>query len=101
MRVVFTAAAIEERRAAVKFYRDQSGEVARAFERELRAVIALLKQRPLLGTPHHEGMRRKLFPRFPYAVIYEAEVKVLTVHAVMHQRREPGYWVDRLNDDAP
>jgi toxin ParE1/3/4 len=85
-------------RESVNFYFDDDREVARLFAREFRAVIDLLRERPLIGSPYIEGTRRKLFPRFSHAVIYEVTAEQITVIAVSHQRRDPQYWVDRVKN---
>lgn len=85
-------------RESVTFYAEDNREVARLFAREFRAVVDLLRERPLIGPPYIEGTRRKLFPRFPHAVIYDVTAEQITVIAVSHHRRDPQYWVDRVKN---
>jgi hypothetical protein len=40
--------------------------------------------------------RRCLCNRFPYSVIYRSTKTEITIYAVAHQKRKPGYWRDRL-----
>ncbi|HYR11519.1 MAG TPA: type II toxin-antitoxin system RelE/ParE family toxin [Longimicrobium sp.] len=82
-------------RSAVAFYADDSKEAARAFAQEFRAVIALLRERPLIGTPHLEGTRRKVLSRFPFSVIYDVLSDRVGVIAVAHHSRDPEYWLER------
>jgi len=96
-----TEIAMEEFLDAVRFYRDQNPDVAVGFDRDFALVLSMIGERPLLGTPHRRGTRRKLFPRFPYAVIYTIGVTETVVHAVFHQHREPAYWADRLEPVRP
>lgn len=96
VRVRIIEAARDERRDAVKFYRAESREAARAFERDFRSVIAVLTERPLIGAPHLLDTRRKVFAHFPYSVIYRFEDGVITIYAVMHDRRDPEYWTGRV-----
>ncbi|MDQ3625128.1 MAG: type II toxin-antitoxin system RelE/ParE family toxin [Verrucomicrobiota bacterium] len=44
------------------------------------------------------GIRRYIFRRFPYVLYYrwEAEQERVTIYAVMHCSREPGYWKQRI-----
>ena len=44
------------------------------------------------------GIRRFVFRRFPYVLYYrwEAEREFVTIFAVMHCSREPGYWKERV-----
>lgn len=83
-------------RSGIDFYAEESVEVARAFAREFRAVIGLLRERPLIGAPHVEGTRRKVLTRFPYAVVYDVEEDRVVVIAIAHHSRDPEYWLDRL-----
>jgi plasmid stabilization system protein ParE len=97
-RVALTEAAQEERLEAVRFYRAANVEVARSFAREFKHELALLKERPELGTPYLEGTRRKVFPYFPYSLIYTLEENLIKVHAVPHHSRDPEYWLDRIRN---
>lgn len=40
--------------------------------------------------------RRCLCNRFPFSVIYRHTDTELTIYAVAHQKRKPGYWKNRL-----
>ena len=44
------------------------------------------------------NVRRVLVNRFPYGVLYEPGSTSLLVLAVMHLRREPGYWMTRRSE---
>ena len=96
VRIQIIEAARDERRDAVKFYRAESREAARAFERDFLSVVAVLKERPLIGAPHLLDTRRKVFAHFPYSVIYRVKENVITIFAVMHDRRDPEYWAERV-----
>lgn len=96
IRVQIIEAARDERRDAVRFYRAESREAARAFERDFLSVIAVLRSKPLIGAPHLLDTRRKVFARFPYSVIYRFKDDVITIYAVMHDRRDPEYWTERV-----
>jgi toxin ParE1/3/4 len=39
--------------------------------------------------------RRCLVHRFPYGIIYAVEDDTIYVAAIMHLRRQPGYWERR------
>lgn len=83
-------------RAAVDYYAADSLEPARAFASAFRAAVALLRERPLIGTPYEEGTRRKVLSRFPFAIIYDVQPEMLTVIAVAHHSRDPDYWLERV-----
>jgi plasmid stabilization system protein ParE len=96
-----TEAAMEEFLDAVRFYRDQNVEIALRFDRDFALVLSMISERPLPGTPFRHGTRRKLFPGFPYAVIYTIGVAETVVHVVCHQHRELEYWAGRLEPIGP
>jgi plasmid stabilization system protein ParE len=98
VRVAFTEAAQEERREAIRFYRTVSLDAARSFQREFKHEIALLKERPWIGAPYQEGIRRKVFPYFPYSPIYTFQNDLITVYAVPHHSRDPEYWMERVKN---
>ncbi|HEY7767284.1 type II toxin-antitoxin system RelE/ParE family toxin [Longimicrobium sp.] len=97
-RLRFDEAARAEYISTLKFYRGDGSKLARAFAAEFRRVSLLLERHPMLGAPYYSGTRRKLLARFPYALIYLIDGSDVVVVALAHQRREPFYWVDRLNN---
>jgi plasmid stabilization system protein ParE len=42
------------------------------------------------------GTRRLVIQRFPFSVIYLDDSDLITIIAVAHSKRKPGYWKDRL-----
>lgn len=46
------------------------------------------------------GVRRFLLPRFPFAIGYVVEGDAITVLAIAHLRRRPGYWLRRTGGGA-
>lgn len=63
-------------------------EVERAVERALRFPEGA----PMLDAP----VRRAILRRFPYSVLYYVRTGEVVIVAVMHHKRQPGYWEDRL-----
>jgi hypothetical protein len=65
-------------------------------ERALEAIAERPSTWPLWpGVDPVLGVRRFLLPRFPFAIGYVAEGGTITVLAVAHLRRRPGYWLRR------
>lgn len=96
MNARFTAAAARELLAALQRYRDQAGSpVADRFDDSVRRALMRLLQMPELGSPAAAGLRTWPLRHFPYTLVYRVQGEVLTVLAVAHQHREPGYWVGR------
>ena len=49
-----------------------------------------------MATQIEPGIRRFLFTRSPYLLIYGIDQETIVVLAVAHQHREPRYWADRI-----
>ncbi|MEO7734358.1 MAG: type II toxin-antitoxin system RelE/ParE family toxin [Kofleriaceae bacterium] len=86
-----------EARSAATWYRDRSREVARAFTAELTAAILSIRERPeAWPTWHRADLRRRVLHTHPYSVFYLLEEDEITILAVAHHKRRPGYWLPRL-----
>ncbi|MSP63343.1 MAG: hypothetical protein EXR72_23970 [Myxococcales bacterium] len=48
--------------------------------------------------PADLDVRRRVIERFPLTVVYLVRDDTLIIVAVAHQRRRPGYWMQRLRD---
>lgn len=62
---------------------------------ELSESFQRIRKNPFSYKIHFDDFRRHLMERFPYAVFYRVEHQLVTVFAVAHLRRRPGYWEDR------
>jgi len=83
-------------REAAEFYRKRAGnELALTFIGEFESSVGLLLAHPTLGPVWRDGRRRLVMKRFPYSLIYTAVDQQITILAVAHQSRLPGYWKDR------
>jgi plasmid stabilization system protein ParE len=83
---------------AALYYAEHAGPfIAAAFLAEFESVMELLGENQQRGPHAEEGLRVYHFERFPYTVIYEEDpIQGPQVYAVAHQRREPGYWRERI-----
>lgn len=86
---------------AAKWYEERQTGLG---QRYLEAVDSTFRQ--LLQYPH-AGVRMPLMPpdlnvrrvpvlRFPYSIVYIETTDALRVLAVVHDRRRPGYWLQRV-----
>ena len=95
LEVEFDPAAADEAAAAENWYREQSESAAAAFIAELDRAIARIGDAPERWSEHAHGTRRFVMRRFPFSVIYRVGHSTVTVFAVAHARRLPGYWEGR------
>ena len=91
----FHPQAIAEARAARKWYATRSENAADAFVAELDRAVARIIESPSRWPAHVHGTRRYLLRRFPFSLVYRVTGSVITVVAVSHGKRRPGYWKTR------
>ena len=96
MRVEFLTPASREFLAAIDFYEAQAPGLGEEFVVDVESSLNLMTQFSTLGSPGPAGTRRIHLHRFPYSLVFRPETDVLRVIAVEHQRRRPGFWMDRI-----
>lgn len=81
----------------VTYYKQFDQRLSSDFIREFDQAVNQLITFPKAGNPYLHDTRRIILDRFPYAIIYKVYDKsVIVVHAVMHMKRKPDYWQERL-----
>ena len=96
MQIQFITPASQEFLAAVDFYEGQAPGLGEEFILDVEASLRLIGDFPNLGSRGPAGTRRIHLRRFPYSLVYRPEADVLRIIAVEHQRRRPGFWMDRV-----
>jgi len=81
---------------AAAYYESRKPGVGSAFTIEVEATIARILERPDRFRTIHKGVHTCRTRTFPYAILYTIEQGALLIVAVMHLRREPGYWRKRI-----
>jgi plasmid stabilization system protein ParE len=95
MRVVVRAFADREASEATAWYAERNERAANDFSERLQSAFALLGRSPYAGA-RIDGVHRQLpIHRFPYIVIYHVADNLVTIDAVAHTSRKPGYWRGR------
>ena len=84
-----------EIREAFLWYFARSPIAADAFRAEVVETVDRLARDALLWPEDEDAIRRHVLRHFPYTVFYEIRNHTVTVLAVAHQRRRPGYWRER------
>jgi plasmid stabilization system protein ParE len=95
IRVRFLSPALEEVSEVSLQYAVDNPAVAHQFFDQLDRVETLLAKNPRIGRPTERGARKFRLRKFPYDVVYRITHDEVTVLAVAHHRRDPGYWMDR------
>ena len=80
------------------WYEERARNLGIEFLDEINRAIEAVQQAPTMWPwyDEHQGIRRFLVHRFPYAVIYRPTSSVIQIIAVMHLRRHPDYWKSRM-----
>ena len=83
-------------REAIRWYRSRSPSVAVEFRVAVSNVIRNIVKAPDRWPGYLHGTRRFVLHRFPFSIIYLDDPDVLSIVAVAHSKRKPGYWKARL-----
>lgn len=94
-RVGYHPEADQELSAAALFYHQEAHGLGSEFLDEVEHAEAFLVTFPLAGQSLRGAIRRLALRRFPFDLVYEVRPDGLWILAVAHQRRKPGYWVNR------
>ncbi len=95
--------AVEELADSAAWYESRQAGLAAKFLDEFERMLVLIASRPvsfprLLDMPPDLSIRRALLPRFPYALVFMELGDEVRVLAVAHVKRQPGYWLNRVQD---
>ena len=67
------------------------------FIKEFDQAVQKLLKFPKAGSPYFHDTKRIILRRFPYSIVYKIYGKnEIVAHAIMHMRRRPNYWEERL-----
>jgi len=96
MPVRFHPEALAEADEAAGYYEARKAGLGQDFRKAISEAIRRIDQAPERWPPLTERTRRFRLRRFPYAVIYAILPDRISVVAVAHDKRRPGYWKGRL-----
>lgn len=99
MKLVFHPDAAREFEEAVRHYRARGRVLGDRFAAEVRFAMRRILETPERWRVLEEDVRRCLVRVFPYSVLYTIEPDSILVVAIMHGRRQPGYWKSRLGPE--
>jgi len=85
----------EEIREAFRWYAERSPLAARAFRSTVIETLDAPAEDADRWPLDDQGIHRVVLRRFPYTVWYDLQAQAVTVLAVAHHHRRPGYWKPR------
>ena len=96
--VLFHPEAEEEMLAAAQFYQERAEGLGARFLTAVREAVERISLHPKASQViHGRGVRGGAVRTFPYSVLYVERTADILVLAVMHHRRRPSYWRERLS----
>ena len=98
-RVRFHPAASAEAEADTRWYNERVSGLGDDFRAELVAGVERIAEAPEVWptSTYDPRARRYLLSRFPYSIVYlVGSDDGITVAAVAHAKRRPGYWRRRI-----
>lgn len=93
----FHPAALAEYQAAINWYAERSLVAATGLTILVERGIQAVREHPL-ASPTWPGLvdvRRRILRGYPYSIIYLDEPTEIVIVGVAHNKRRPGYWLQR------
>jgi plasmid stabilization system protein ParE len=97
MELIFAKFARAEMAEAKRYYEQQQRGLGMTFQHEAAVSARRILEQPMAWQVEIEPVRRYLFNRFPYKLLYAIRGERIILLAVAHQHRNPDYWIERIN----
>jgi len=95
-RTRFLELAESELEEAIAYFNRQVEGLGDRFEREVEATVALITERPEIGSPITTRVRKFRVRKFKHKVIYIVDGDEIIILAVAHHKKRPRYWRHRI-----
>lgn len=96
MRIDFHPEATQELADAADWYLRQSEQTARRFAVAIENALEKIEADPLRFAIVRADCRSCSAERFPYQVVFRVDPHRISIIAVAHAKRRPGYWHERV-----
>jgi plasmid stabilization system protein ParE len=94
--VEFDSAARDEFDEAFNWYAVRSPDAARGFAFEVEAALNKIERDPKRFASTYAGCQYCSVTKYPYSAVYYHNGDRITVVAIAHAKRKPGYWRLRI-----
>ena len=81
---------------AAAYYETRVPELGTDFLSTIEIAVLDLSDDPGKWPMIGKEIRRPILPRFPYSILYKIDPEEIIIVAIMHQKRRPNYWTNRL-----
>ncbi|MDB2686329.1 type II toxin-antitoxin system RelE/ParE family toxin [Mariniblastus sp.] len=80
-----------------EWYAERNSSAADSFRLAITNAGQIILRDPLAWPAYKYGTQKYKLRQFPYKIIYIVEDDQVLVVAIAHDRRRPGYWLQRLD----
>ena len=80
---------------AARFYAERQPGLDSRFLDTLEDALHRIRRRPEMYPKIEGNIHKCKLPRFPFGIIYRTKPEAVEILAIMHLKREPGYWKSR------
>lgn len=101
MKFEFLSCAEADFAEAVAYLNEQSRGLGYEFAAEVKVALARIRSFPEAWPSFSPRTRRCIVDRFPYGVLYQVRKECILIVAVMHLKRDPLRWQQRVKDTTP
>jgi toxin ParE1/3/4 len=86
----------EEARQAARYHETERKGYGKKFRQAIEEACKRIKQNPR-AFPRYgvSGLRKCVLQKFRYSIFFAELEDFIWVAAVMHQKQQPDYWIDR------
>lgn len=95
--ISFLESAEQELFDTVLYYNKQAPGLGFEFASEVQKAIERILRYPKAWIKLSKNTRKCRCNRFPYSIVYSILKNSIIIIAVMHTKRKPNYWSDRID----
>jgi toxin ParE1/3/4 len=92
----FHSEALIELDEAIRYYEERIPGLGLDFRKKVEAAVLTIQNAPLRFKAFSKRTRRLLLHRFPYHIVFIEREQSISVVAIAHGKRRPGYWHGRI-----
>lgn len=96
MKIRVLSCAEQELAETVDYYNEQCPGLGYEFAVEVKNTFDRIKSFPEAWALISSRSRRCIINRFPYGVLYQVRQEFILVSAIMHLKRDPKKWQERM-----
>ncbi len=96
--VIVRPEAEEDLVSAFKWYENRRKGLGYDFLLQVEAGINFIARFPEIHPIEYKGTRKHLISRFPYKLIYLVDTQIITILAILHERRHPELTKERIDE---